>query len=47
MLPGVTAVFVDYYEVLEIDPGAEAAVIKAAYDGLIDVTAAIVGGDQR
>lgn len=31
MLPGVTAVFVDYYEVLDIDPDADAVVIKAAY----------------
>lgn len=31
MLRGVTAVFVDYYEVLEIDPLADAAAIKAAY----------------
>jgi curved DNA-binding protein CbpA len=31
MLGGVTAVFVDYYEVLEVDPLADAAAIKAAY----------------
>lgn len=31
MLSGVTAVFVDYYEVLEIDPLADAAAIKTAY----------------
>jgi len=31
MLRGVTAVFVDYYEVLEVHPRADEAAIKAAY----------------
>ncbi len=31
MLSGVTTAFVDYYEVLEVDPLADAVAIKAAY----------------